>query len=280
MVYLPGSRFLMGSDERISSPADGEGPVRNVRLSPFWIDTCTVTNEQFAAFVEATGYVTDAERFGWSYVFAGLLPADVPPTRAKADAPWWHQVLGADWRHPEGPHSTLTGRLGHPVVHVSWHDAVAYSRWAGKRLPTEAEWECAARGGLVGKRYPWGDEFAPGGKHRCNIWQGRFPTYNSLDDGYLGTCPADAFPPNSYGLFNVAGNVWEWCADWWSATYHQRGPYDDPPGPPAGDRKVLKGGSYLCHPAAGLRCRPAARSGATPDASTGDVGFRCARSAD
>ena len=167
--------------------------------------------------MDATGYRSDAERYGWSFVFAGLLPAGYPLLNAVPQAPWWRQVYGADWRHPEGPTSSLTERMDHPVVHVSWNDAAAYCRWAGRRLPTEAEWECAARGGLAQARYAWGDELAPGGRWMCNIWQGTFPTDNTLADGHLGTAPVDAFDPNGFGLHNVAGNVWEWCADWFSA---------------------------------------------------------------
>jgi formylglycine-generating enzyme required for sulfatase activity len=267
----------MGSDEPVSRPADGEGPVRRVHVAPFRIDACAVTNARFAAFCLATGYATDAERHGWSLVFAGLLPADAPPARTAAEAPWWRLVLGADWRHPEGPGSSLVGRLDHPAVHVSWRDATAFCAWAGGRLPTEAEWELAARGGLEGKRYPWGDELAPGGVHRCNIWQGRFPDRNAFEDGSPGTSQVDAFPPNGYGLYNTVGNVWEWCADWWSVAWHRRGPPHDPQGPPAGDRQVLKGGSYLSHHAHDFRYRVAARQGLSPDSSTGDIGFRCAR---
>ena len=178
MVWLDGGAFLMGSDDQ-SFPSDGEGPIRSVTVSPFWIDTCAVTNEQFAAFVAATGYVTEAERFGWSFVFHLFLPTGHPPTRSVPEAPWWRQVFGANWRKPEGTHSDVANRMNHPVVHVSWNDAVAYAAWCGKRLPTEAEWEYAARGGLVQKRFPWGDRLLVNGRHRCNIWQGRFPSINT-----------------------------------------------------------------------------------------------------
>jgi formylglycine-generating enzyme required for sulfatase activity len=190
-----------------------------------------------------------------------LLPDDFPPTRAVATAPWWRQVHGADWAHPEGPQSSARDRLGHPVVHVSHADALAYCAWAGLRLPTEAEWEYAARGGLVQKRYPWGDELTPGGEHRANIWQGTFPEHNTLEDGYLGTAPVDAFAPNGYGLHNTSGNVWERCADEFAPT----------PG-----TFVMRGGSYLCHDSYCNRYRVAARTGDTPDSSSGNVGFRCA----
>jgi formylglycine-generating enzyme required for sulfatase activity len=267
----------MGSGEAISYQADGEGPVRRVRVSPFRLDACAVSNARFAAFVLATGHVTDAERFGWSLVFAGLLSPDAPPARALPGSPWWRLVQGADWGHPEGSGSDVAGRLDHPVVHVSWRDAVAFCHWAGGRLPTEAEWEYAARGGLEGKRFPWGDELTPDRQHRCNVWQGRFPDGGVPEDGYLGTCPVDAFPPNGYGLYNTVGNVWEWCADWWSVVDHRRSPREDPQGPPAGDRRVLKGGSYLSHHAYDYRHRVAARRGLPPDATAGDVGFRFAR---
>ncbi|HEV8574788.1 MAG TPA: formylglycine-generating enzyme family protein [Dehalococcoidia bacterium] len=263
MVLLPGGTFLMGTDDDCGYPEDDEGPVREIHLDSFGIDATAVSNERFADFVRSTGYVTDAERFGWSFVFAGLLPDDFDATRGAAEAPWWRQVFGADWRLPEGPGSDIDSRGNHPAVHVSWNDAQAYCRWAGKRLPTEAEWEYAARGGLVQKRYPWGDDLMPGGEHRCNIWQGDFPSLNTADDSFYGTAPVDAFPPNGYGLYNMVGNVWEWCADWFNAA-----------------RRVIRGGSYLCHESYCFRYRVAARSSNTPDSSTGNMGFRCARDID
>jgi formylglycine-generating enzyme len=274
MVLLPGDWFWMGTGDRAGFPANGEGPVRRVRVDPFWIGATAVTNEQFAAFVAETGYLTDAGRFGWSLVFAGLLPNDAPLTRSLPEAPWWRHVVGADWRHPEGPSSGLAGRMAHPVVHVTWHDAAAYCAWAGGRLPTEAEWEYAARGGLEQRRYPWGDRLTPGGEHRCNVWQGRFPTHNALEDDFYGTCPADAFPPNGYGLYNAVGNVWEWCADWWSVTWHQGGADENPAGPSVGECKVVKGGSYLSHHDHDFSHRVAARAGRLPEWSAGDLGFR------
>lgn len=280
MALLPGGEFLMGTDDTEGFPSDGEGPVRPVRLRPFHIGTCAVTNQQFAAFIAASGYRTDAERFGWSYVFAAFLPAALRKDAPRPEeAPWWCGVAGAFWRAPEGPGSSLDGRENHPVVHVSWNDATAYCRWAGKRLPTEAEWEYAARGGLEQRRYPWGDDLTPGGQHRCNIWQGRFPVKNTGDDGYLGTAPVDAFAPNGFGLHNVAGNVWEWCTDWWTTRHPRTVPLTNPTGPRAGTAKVVRGGSYLCHHSYCNRYRVAARTANTPDSSTGNMGFRCARDA-
>ena len=276
MVYLEGGSFLMGSAEP-TFPADGEGPVREVTLSPFWMDAHAVTNAQFAAFVGETGYQTEAERFGWSFVFYGFLP-DAPPTRAVPEAPWWRQVFGAFWRSPEGPQSSVDARLDHPVVHVSWNDAVAYADWIGKRLPTEAEWEYAARGGLEQKLYSWGDRLVPDKKHRCNIWQGTFPTNNTAKDGYLGAAPVNAFEPNGYGLYNMTGNTWEWCADWWGVE-HGDELHLDPRGPERGNAKVIKGGSYLCHASYCNRYRVAARTHNTPDSATGHMGFRLVRDA-
>ncbi|SFK77781.1 Formylglycine-generating enzyme, required for sulfatase activity, contains SUMF1/FGE domain [Geodermatophilus ruber] len=278
-MSLPGGTFLMGTEDAAGFPADGEGPVRAVTLAPFRIDRYAVSNARFAEFADATGYRTDAERFGWSFVFAGLLPADHPATRAVAQAPWWRQVEGADWRHPEGPGSSILRRLDHPVVHVSWRDATAYCRWAGLRLPTEAEWEYAARGGLEQARYAWGDELHPDGRWLCNIWQGRFPTRNTGEDGYLGPAPVTAFPPNGFGLHNVAGNVWEWCADWFSPDHDPRTPLIDPTGPAFGTLKVIRGGSYLCHDSYCNRYRVAARTANSPDSSTGNTGFRSAADA-
>ena len=222
MVALAGGEFLFGSDDEHAYPEDGEGPVRRVSVAPFLIDRHAVSNARFAAFVEATGYVTDAERFGWSFVFAGLLPDDFPPTRGVAQAPWWRAVEGANWEHPAGPQSSIDERLDHPVVHVSHADARRYCAWAGTRLPTEAEWEYAARGGIEGEVYPWGSELEPGGEHRMNVWQGEFPAHNTLADGHYGTCAVDEFAPNGYGLHNTTGNVWEWIADWFDPDYRAR----------------------------------------------------------
>lgn len=278
MVLIPGGEFLMGSESPESFPADGEGPVRRVRIDPFYLDQCAVTNAQFEKFVRATGYKTEAERFGWSFVFHLLVSprVDKRSLQAPKHTPWWLGVPGANWRHPEGPGSTLKNRMHHPVVHVSWNDAMAYCAWAGKRLPTEAEWEFAARGGLEQCVYPWGNELTPSGEHRCNIWQGRFPTLNTREDGFVGTAPARSFPPNGYQLYNMVGNVWEWCADWFSTTYHLHGPRDNPKGPEGGTAKVMRGGSYLCHHSYCNRYRVAARTANTPDSSTGNMGFRCA----
>ncbi|MFR9674370.1 formylglycine-generating enzyme family protein [Streptomyces sp. TR06-5] len=273
---LDGGAFLMGSADG-PYPADGEGPVRRVALSPFGIAATAVTVAEFAEFTAATGHVTDAERFGWSFVFAGFLPAGAPPTRGAAAAPWWRQVFGADWRRPEGPGSDTAGRADHPVVHVSHADALAYCAWAGVRLPTEAEWEYAARGGLEQQPFPWGEERDPGGTYRMNIWRGSFPDRNTAADGFAGTCPVDAFEPNGFGLFNTTGNVWEWCADRFSPGFHKRGPRQDPAGPPTGDTRVLRGGSHLCHASYCLRYRTSARMGNTPDSSSGNTGFRVAR---
>jgi formylglycine-generating enzyme required for sulfatase activity len=275
LVLLPGGAFLMGTDDDVGYPADGEGPIRRVTVRPFWIDPFAVTTERFARFVENTGYLTDAERYGWSFVFGGFLPDDFPETRGVAAAPWWRQVFGADWRHPEGPQSGIETRMDHPVVHVSWQDAMAYCSWAGLRLPTEAEWEYAARGGLEGKRYPWGEELTPGGEHRCNVWQGTFPSHDTAEDGYAGTAPVDAFPPNGYGLHNMTGNAWEWCADWFTAGHEGR-PQVDPRGPASGTERVIRGGSYLCHESYCFRYRVSARSSNTPISTTGHMGFRVA----
>ena len=205
----------MGDDSVWAYPGDGEGPVHDVTLDAFRHRPLHRHQRRVRArSSDATGWITDAERFGWSFVFAGLLPDDFPDTRGVVGAEWWRQVHGADWRHPEGPDSDLDGRGDHPVVHVSWNDAVAYCRWTGTRLPTEAEWEYAARGGRVGTAFPWGDDLEPSGEHRMNVFQGQFPDENTGADGYLATAPVDAFPPNDIGLHNVTGNVWEWCDDW------------------------------------------------------------------
>lgn len=279
LVEIPELSFSMGTDDPAGFRGDGEGPIRTVAVPAFTLDACAVTNDEFAAFVEATGHVSDAERFEWSFVFHLFLPDDFPDTRAVADAPWWRQVYGADWAHPFGPHSDLRGLGAHPVVHVSWGDATAYCTWAGVRLPSEAEWEGAARGGLDQARYPWGDDLAPGGTTRCNIFEGTFPTDNTAEDGFVGTCPVGTFPPNGYGLHNVAGNVWEWTADWFSPTFHRDdrpATRVDPQGPPDGPGKVIRGGSYLCHDSYCNRYRVGARSMNTVDASTGNLGFRVA----
>ncbi len=264
----------MGSVDALSYPADGEGPIHAVALGPFNIDAHAVDNLHFAEFADETRHVTDAERFGWSFVFGGLLPDDFPETRAVADAPWWREVLGADWRHPDGPRSSIEARGDHPVVHVSWNDAMAYCAWSGTRLPTEAEWEYAARGGLHGVAFPWGDDLEPGGAHLMNVFQGTFPQSDTAADGYAGTAPVGTFPPNGFGLHNMTGNVWEWCADWFDPGYYEQSPLRDPTGPLAGTHRIMRGGSYLCHASYCRRYRVSARSANTPDSSTGNLGFR------
>ncbi len=280
MLKLPGGKFLMGTDDQEGFPADGEGPVREISLDSFYIDATTVTNFQFAEFINATGYKTEAQQFGWSFVFYGLLSDGDKKKdyQVAAPTPWWWSVPGAQWDHPEGNNSSLDERMDHPVIHISWNDAQAYCQWAGKRLPTEAEWEYAARGGLVQKKFPWGDELTPAGEHLCNIWQGNFPDYNSMDDGYLGTSPAKSFKPNDFGLYNMSGNIWEWCNDWFSADFHKTGPRKNPTGPQHGEAKVIRGGSFLCHHSYCNRYRVAARSSNTIDSSASNMGFRCVRS--
>ncbi|WP_080872675.1 formylglycine-generating enzyme family protein [Oceanobacillus timonensis] len=264
MVYLSGGEFLMGTDNKEGFPSDKEGPIRNETVEPFYIDSHTVSNREFKQFVEATNYKTVAERFGWSFVFHEFLTFEqLNSEKQLQNVPWWYAVRDAFWYQPEGSGSSVDQRMDHPVVHISWYDAVSFCEWAGKRLPTEREWEFAARGGLEQKKYPWGDELTKDGIHYCNIWQGKFPQYNSKDDGYLGTAPATSFPPNNYGLYNMSGNVWEWCSDWFNKDNQSQ--------------KSMRGGSYLCHNSYCNRYRVAARSSNTMDSSSGNIGFRCVR---
>jgi formylglycine-generating enzyme required for sulfatase activity len=281
MKLLAGGTFLMGNERAYGFAADGEGPVHQVEVAPFWMDVTTVTNEAFNTFVNATGYETETERFGWSFVFSGhLSPKQLQlasPARVLGSE-WWCRIEGADWRHPEGPGSNIKSRWSHPVVQVSWNDARAYAAWAGKRLPTEVEWEYAARGGLPHlNRFPWGDELEPGGRHLMNVWQGDFPVRNTEADGHYGPAPAKSFRANGFGLYNMTGNVWEWCWDWFDETYYSRSPASDPLGPCHGERRVMRGGSYLCHASYCNRYRVDARNSNMPDSATTNVGFRCVR---
>ena len=295
MIRLDGGTFLMGTDDPDGFPADGEGPVREVTLSPFHLDATAVTVDAFGRFIKDTGHVTEAHRFGWGFVFQGHLPKKfVARTNAQRRVPgagWWVAVDGATWDHPEGPRSHVRERENFPVTQVSWNDAAAFAAWAGKRLPTEAEWEFAARGGTTGQPFWWGPKLEPRGTHRCNVFQGTFPDRDSGADGFTGPCQVDAFTPNPLGFHNMTGNVWEWCADWFHPTWHAE-PSEATRVNPAGPRqpenggtlgrlthRVQKGGSYLCHASYCNRYRLGARTGNTPDSGTTNAGFRCAMDA-
>jgi formylglycine-generating enzyme len=310
MVWVPGGEFTMGTDSNLAWP--DEKPAHRVRVNGFWIDQTEVTNGQFRQFVEATGYVTTAERPVDADEILRQSPPGTPRPPKERLAPgslvfrmtagpvdlrdysqWWKWTPGACWKHPEGPDSTIDGKDEHPVVHVSWDDAVAYAAWAGKRLPTEAEWEFAARGGLDNKPYAWGDDPpGAGGQWQTNIWQGDFPWRNTAADGFAGTAPVKSFPPNGYGLYDVAGNVWEWCADWYQRDLYReragKGVIENPTGPATADgparphlpQRVQKGGSFLCSDEYCSRYRPSARHGGSPDTGMSHVGFRCVKSAE
>jgi sulfatase modifying factor 1 len=290
MVWIPGSTFWMGADD--ASMPDAQ-PVHEVTVSGFWMDRTEVTNRQFAKFVKVTGYITVAERKPDAKDFPDappekLVPGSIvftpPAGRVSLDDSlvWWRYVPGANWRHPEGIDSTIDRKDDHPVVHICWFDAVAYAKWAGKRLPTEAEWELAARGGKARSRYVWGDDPRPGGKWQANIWEGHFPDQNSSEDGFARTAPVATFPANGFGLYYIAGNVWEWCADWYrpgydaSASRDPTGPassYD--PNEPGVLKRVQRGGSFLCSDQYCTRYLPGARGRGAPDSAATHVGFRC-----
>jgi sulfatase modifying factor 1 len=299
MVWIPGGTFRMGSDQHYAE----EAPAHRVTVEGFWIDRTPVTNRQFKAFVNATGHVTTAQIVPDPKDYPGALPEMIyagslvflPPARVNGLndwTQWWSFMKGANWRRPYGPKSNIREFDDHPVVHVSFADALAYAQWAGKDLPTEAEWEFAARGGLDGEEFAWGNELTPDGRHMANTWQGNFPTNNLCEDGFERTSPVKAFRPNGYGLHDMIGNVWEWTTDWWSSHHEPDAAKpcciaQNPRGGPEGGsldptqpniripRKVLKGGSHLCAPNYCRRYRPAARHAEPVDTSTSHVGFRC-----
>ncbi|HEV2897279.1 MAG TPA: formylglycine-generating enzyme family protein [Pseudaminobacter sp.] len=297
MVWIPGGTFLMGSDQHYPE----EAPAHRVMVGGFWMDVCTVTNREFARFVDATGYVTAAERPVNPHDYPGAQPDMLAPSSTMFKKPsgpvdlrnhynWWVYVAGANWRHPRGPASNIKKLMDHPVVHVAFEDVEAYAKWIGKELPTEAEWEFAARGGLDGAEFVWGDELTPHGTHMANIWQGEFPYRNTLGDGFESTAPVGSFPPNGYGLFDMAGNVWQWTTDWYQEHVEIDSPCCTAANPRGGTRegsidprqpdvkiprKVTKGGSHLCAPNYCRRYRPAARMAQPVDTSISHLGFRC-----
>jgi len=305
MVFIPGGEFNMGGDNEQADP--DEFPKHRVVVSPFYMDETEVTNEQFHKFIKATGYVTTAERnANWEDIKKTVPPgtakppdsllvaaslvfkSSVGPVNLNDYSQWWIWQKGANWRHPEGPQSSIKGKENHPVVHVSWDDAIAYCKWAGKRLPTESEWEFAARGGLVGSTYPWGNEPVQMGKAKTNSWDGKFPYFNSMRDGFIKTAPVRSFQANGYGLYDMAGNVWEWCSDWYQSDYYTtlsgkktinpKGPvvsYD--PQEPFAKKRSLRGGSFLCNDAYCSGYRVARRMKSSPDTGLEHTGFRCVR---
>lgn len=276
LVTLPGGIFEMGA-AKSTFLGDLDSPRRKVKVSSFKISRCSVTNSDFARFVADCGYRTVAEQEGWSYVFHLLLDRPERFPNSPPGLPWWRQVPEATWSAPEGPGSDIADRQDHPVTHITWYDAKAYAKWAGLRLPYEAEWEYAARGGLVRKKFPWGNSFMPDGQHAMNTFQGRFPDENTVEDGWIGTAPVDAFAPNSYGLYNMTGNVWEWVEDLFGPLPSQkRIPLRDPKGAAKGYARVQRGGSYLCHVSYCDRYHVHSRTRNDPDSSTGNCGFRVA----
>jgi len=307
MVWIKGGNFMMGAEGNLALPR--EYPKHPVKVTGFWMDEHEVTNAEFAEFVEATGYITVAEQDpDWeemkkqlppntpkppdSILVAGSMVFN-PPNHAVSlhdYSQWWAWKSKVDWKHPEGPNSSLEGKENHPVVHICWYDAVAYCKWAGKRLPTEAEWEWAARGGLESKTYPWGDKHIEAGAPKANSWQGKFPYENAASDGFIATAPVKSFEPNNFGLYDMAGNVWEWCSDWYRADYYQLvanlGVLENPKGPPDSydpqdpysPKRVQKGGSFLCNDDYCASYRVSARMPGSPDTGMPHVGFRCVKS--
>lgn len=309
MVWIPGGQFSMGCDDPRGKPYGGRDPmpdarpIHRVEVDGFWMDATEVTNDQFAAFVSATGYVTVAETPPRPEDFPGAPPENLVagsivfappegPVSLENHYQWWAYVPGASWRNPTGPGSSIEGRGDDPVVQIAYADAVAFATWAGKRLPTEAEWECAARGGLTGSMYPWGDDFRPGGRSMANTWQGPFPANNTAEDGYTFASPVGAFPPNAYGLHDMAGNVWEWCADWYRPdsyardARHTEQPLRNPTGPetshdpqePGQAKRVLRGGSFLCTEQYCSRYIVGTRGKGEISSGANHIGFRCVRS--
>ncbi len=309
MLWISGGKFVMGDDG--SDARSDEAPLHPVQVDGFWMDATEVTNAEFGKFVEATGYVTTAEQVPDIEEIMKQLPPGTPPPPKELlvagslvfnetagavslddVAQWWSWTPDADWRHPEGPKSSLKGRENHPVVHVSWYDAQAYAEWAGRRLPNEAEWEFAARGNRTRQSYPWGDESPTEGSSKANIWQGSFPNNNTTRDGFARTAPVKSFPPNDYGLYDMAGNVWEWCSDWYRHDYYRglkaNGLSLNPTGPlrsfdpyePTVPKRVQRGGSFLCHESYCSSYRVSARMKTSPDTGLAHSGFRCVMTAD
>jgi formylglycine-generating enzyme required for sulfatase activity len=300
MVWIPGGEFEMGTLNAGEKNSE-ESPAHVVIVKGFWMDTTEITNAQFSQFAEATGYVTDAEKDfsakdypnvpaealkGGSMIFQltpGVNPLQCGPG---GPTPWWKFTPGATWRHPQGPESDIKNKMNYPVICITWKDAQAYAEWAGKRLPTEAEWEFAARGGLQNKKFVWGDEEKPDGKFMANYWQGSFPGKDNGEDGFASIAPVKSFPPNGYGLYDMSGNAWELCEDWYSPKFYDISPKDNPLGPAAGTydpkstgftERVMRGGSWLCDDGYCFRYRPASRSGIDSISSTNHVGFRCVK---